>query len=424
MSNEVGNHVSALAFFARYPLFTRYQIARFAAVAAWQMQSVGVGWLVFSRTHDPLALGLVGLMQFVPALLFSVVGGLLADRFERRKVVAIGHTFLLSFSAILAVLAVRPALGVAPVYAVLVLLGLARAFVGPASQALAPTLVPSEAFPRAVALGSVLTNTSMLLGPAIGGQIYALYGTDHAHGARTLFIACGVLFSFTVTLVGTMPVTSVPDSAAEAPWIKLLAGIRYVGANRAVLGAISLDLFAVLLGGAVALLPIMANQILHVGAREFGRLRSAEALGSIAMAVLMAAVPIKRHAGKLMLGCVFCFGLTTVAFGVSRSYALSLGLLFCLGVFDMVSVAVRSSLVQLQTPDAMRGRVSAVSMVFITASNELGQFESGVTAKWFGTVPAVVIGGIGTCLVVVVWALLFPELRRFASLSQREPPAT
>jgi MFS family permease len=361
----------------------------------------------------------VGGMQFVPALVFAMFGGLIADRFERRRVVAIGHIALLSISLALTWVALHPESGTLPVYALLVCIGTVRSFVGPASQALPATLVESTHFPRAVSVGSVLTNAALLLGPALGGQLFGLYGDNHAAGARTVFLLCAALFACTVVMIASLPVTSMPDKSNEKPWVRLFAGIRYVSSHRILLGALSLDLFAVLLGGAVALLPVYARTIFHVGAREFGWLRSAEAVGSIATALFLTFVPLRKHAGLWMFAAVLGFGLCTLGFGLSTSLWPAMAFLVVLGVFDMVSVAVRSSLVQLHTPDAMRGRVSAVSMIFITASNELGQFESGVTAEWWGPVPAVVVGGIGTCLVVVIWALLFPELRKFQSLESR-----
>jgi MFS family permease len=416
VSTADAQRISTLDFLRAHPKFTRYQIARFAAVSAWQMQSVGVGWLVYQRTHAALALGMVGAVQFAPAMLFALFGGLVADRFERRRVVAWGHLLLLGISAALSWVALHAELGVAPIYALLVCIGVVRSFVGPASQALAPTLVPVSAFPRAVGLSSILTNTALLLGPAVGGQLYGAFGVNYMQGARILFLNCAGLFAITVALTATMPVTSMPERSTEAPWQRLVAGIRYVRVNRDLLGSISLDLFAVLLGGAVALLPVYARDILHVGGREFGWLRSAEAFGSIATAVVLAAKPLTRHAGIWMFAAVMGFGLCTIAFGLSTHYWLSMVLLTLLGAFDMVSVAVRSSLVQLRTPDVMRGRVSAVSMIFITASNELGQFESGVTAAWWGTVPSVVVGGVCTCGIVVLWAYWFPELRNFRSV--------
>jgi len=293
-----------------------------------------------------------------------------------------------------------------PIYLVLVMVGTVRAFSMPAGQSLVPQLVPEKHFPNAVAWGSTVFQTATILGPALGGLIYAL-----VHGPAAVYAT-----SMTASLVATAAVARIRPRAAQrlrepVNLTTVFAGLRYIWRQKLVLGSISLDLFAVLLGGAVALLPVYAREILHTGPWGLGILRSAPGVGAAGMAILLAHQPLRRRAGATMLWCVAGFGGFTIVFGLSRSLVLSLLALLLVGASDMVSIIVRGTLVQLATPDAMRGRVSAVNSIFIGASNELGQFESGLTAHWFGTVPAVVLGGIGTLLVVVVWTGLFPELR-------------
>lgn len=408
---------SAFRFAAAHPAFVRYQIGRFFAVTGWNVQSMAVQWLVFDRTHDPLAAGLVGFAQFAPLLVMALVGGVVADRFNRRTIIAVCHAALVLIGGVFVLVARRPDLGMGPVYAALVLLGITRAFTGPASQAILPTLVPPESFNRAIAAGSVVLNLATLVGPALGGLVYDFFKKrqmpEHA------FTVCSAVFFAAFLLLSSIPgVPPPPERKKETGLVAVSQGLRYVWSNKPVLGAVSLDLFAVLFGGAVALLPFFAADILHAGPREGGLLRGATALGAVAMALLLTLVPIRKHAGLVMFGSVAVFGVATMVFGVSTHVWLSVLALFVVGASDMISVQVRHTLVQLRTPDAMRGRVSAVNLVFITASNEFGEFESGVTAKWLGPVHAVVLGGIGTCLVVVVWMLLFPSLRKFASLEK------
>jgi MFS family permease len=375
-----------------------------------------VQWLVFDRTHDPLASGLVGFAQFAPLLLMALVGGVVADRFNRRTVIAVCHAALVLIAGVFVLVAARPQLGMGPVYGALVLLGVTRAFTGPASQAIVPTLVPPESFNRAVAAGSVVLNLATLVGPALGGFVYEFF--EHRHMPQHAFTVCAAVFLTAFFLLSSIPGIPAPARRREAGAAAVSEGLRYVWSNKPVLGAVSLDLFAVLLGGAVALLPFFAKDILHAGPREFGFLRGATALGAVSMALVLTVLPLRKHAGLVMFASVAVFGVATMVFGVSSHVWLSVAALFVAGAADMISVQVRHTLVQLRTPDAMRGRVSAVNMVFITASNEFGEFESGLTAKWLGPVHAVVLGGIGTCIVVVVWMLLFPSLRKFGSLEK------
>ncbi|HEX3430160.1 MAG TPA: MFS transporter [Rhizomicrobium sp.] len=385
------------------PLFL---CCRFFGTVAMQVQSVAVGWRIYEITHNPLALGLVGLCQFVPMFAMTLPAGALVDRSDPRRVLS--ASLWVEALCGLALLAITHG-GVRlewPYYAVLLVFGAARGAAGPSSQSMMPFLVSREKLPRAIALNSSIFQVAVIIGPALGGFIYAA-GTYFSFGVSAL---CFLLAGMGVTLLGgrrrdsQVGKTSTREHIAE--------GIAYVRARRVILGAISLDLFAVLLGGATALLPVYARDILHVGPEGLGLLRSAPALGAALTAISLAGRPLERRAGARMFATVAIFAAATIVFGLSKNFYLSIGALAVLGAADMVSVYVRHALVQFGTPDAMRGRVSAVSVLFIGASNELGEFESGVTAAWFGTVPAVVIGGIGTLLIVAIWMRLFPQLRR------------
>jgi MFS family permease len=402
---------SASAAALRYPDFRLYQGGRFAALLGTQMQGVAVGWQVYSLTGRPLDLGLVGLAQFVPALLLWPVTGHAADRFDRRALL-IGCHALLSLCAALLYALAHAGSGVSAIYAVLVVVGCARAFAGPAGQALVPNLVPREHVPSAIGWGSSVFQLSIVLGPALGGLLL------DARTASFVFVTASFLELGSVALLLAIRTRSRGDTGHGVSFRSVGAGVAYVLRQRILLGAISLDLFAVLLGGAVALLPIFARDVLQAGPLGLGLLRSAPAVGAALTALYLALHPLGKKTGPIMFGCVFLFGLATIVFGLSRSLGLSIAALAVAGAADMVSVYVRHSLVQLQTPDAMRGRVAAVNLLFIGASNELGEFESGLTAEWFGAVPAVVLGGAGTCLIVLVWGALFPELRRVDRLDR------
>jgi MFS family permease len=396
----------------RYPNFRLYMTARFLAVVSSEMISVAVGWQIYALTHRPLDLGLVGLAQFAPGVLLFLVAGHTADRVARQailKVCYIGYAFcavgLLGFS-------LHGSASVWPIYAVLLFNGVVRAFQGPAGQAFLPQLVAVEHFANAVTWGSSFFQTATILGPIAGGLIYGLASMPApVYGCATI----GYLIA--VTLLWAIRPNIAVRTTVEQPAGMILDGIRYIWRSKLILGCMSLDLFAMLLGGATALLPVYASEILHTGATGLGLLRAAPGVGAVAVAILLAHYPLRRRAGLRMLYCVFGFGVFTIVFGLSHSLALSLVALMLTGAFDMVSVIVRSTLIQLTTPDEMRGRVSAVYMLFIGASNEVGQFESGITAQWFGTVPAVVLGGVGTIAIVLAWNWLFPVLRRVDRLS-------
>jgi len=401
-----GKNLNARVVFG-YPNFLYHSSARVLSVLGAEMQAVAVGWQVFSLTHRPLDLGMVGLAQFLPGILLFLVAGHTADRVPRKRILEFSMGAYAVVSALLFVFTARGMTAVYPIYAVLLLNGTARAFSMPANQALLPTLVAAEHFPQAVAWGSSWFRTATILGPVAGGLVYGAGGNPlPVYGLSALLSLGALLFYSRIHLKD-----SERRAPARASGQMVFEGLRYIRNEKFVLGAISLDLFAVLLGGAVALLPVYASEILHVGATGLGLLRSAPGVGAILTAIMLAHRPLGKRQGTVMLWCVFGFGLCTVIFGVSRNVALSLAALALTGAFDMVSVVVRSTMVQLHTPDHMRGRVSAVNMVFIGASNEVGQFESGITAQWFGTVPAVILGGIGTVVVVAVWTWRFPQLR-------------
>ena len=378
--------------------------ARFCSAMALMMFSVSVGWQVYALTGSAFALGMVGLAQFLPAFLLSLPGGLAADRFDRRKLLLASFALEVLVGASLLALSLHPSPNATWIFCVIAFIGVGRAFMAPANGSLLPLLVEPQVFPRAVAWNSTVFQIATIAGPALGGILYAL-GPWLVYGTGTGLMLSG--FIFIASMRGQWKVKN-----ASAGWSGLLEGVRFVFAKKAILGAVSLDLFAVLFGGATALLPIFARDILHTGPWGLGILRSSPAIGAALMALWLAHSPIRGRAGRRMFACVAVFGLCTILFALSRSFWLSVTTLIVLGGVDMVSVIVRGTLVQVSTPDAMRGRVSAVNMLFIGASNELGEFESGVTAAWLGTVPATVLGGVGTLIVVTLWWRLFPTLRR------------
>jgi MFS family permease len=403
-----------------HPNFVSYTLARFFIVVALEMQSVAVGWQVYEITKRPLDLGYVGLAQFLPGFALFLFAGHAADLYDRRKLLMWCYGGFALCSALLLAINWRAPQSVHSIYFVLVLLGIFRCFNWPASRALLPQLVPEEHFSNAVAWNASTFQIATIAGPAIGGMAYALF-----HGPEGVYaIAVAVSILSTILTLRIHPRTASPEKdLAEKEPISLrtvLAGFRFIWEKKLILGSISLDMFAVLLGGAVALLPVYARTILHTGPWGLGVLRSAPGAGAALMAIVVAHRPIRRRAGLTMLLSVAAFGVLTIVFGVSHSLIVSLVALFLLGAGDMVSVIIRATLIQVATPDEMRGRVNAVDMLFIGVSNELGEFESGLTAQWFGTVPAVVLGGVGTLLVIATWAWLFPELREADQLTVAE----
>jgi MFS family permease len=401
--------------------FALYCAARFVSAIAVQMQNVAIGWLVYDITSDPFALGLVGLVAFLPAIGLALVTGHVADRFDRRAVLLVCYAIAVIAAAGLFACASSGSRQVWPIYALTLLFGATRAFANPASQALVPNLVPPEHFGNAVAWNSSAWQTATIVGPALGGLLYAVAGS-------IVFAVATGCFALTFVLLALIRHRTAKVAREKTTWTTLVAGIHFIRAKPVIFGAISLDLFAVLLGGATALLPIYARDILLVGPWGLGLLRSMPAVGAAATALFLAYRPLTRRTGRRMFQAVAIFGIATIGFGLSTSLPLSLACLFVLGAADMISVFVRQTLVQIDTPDEMRGRVSAVNTVFIGASNELGEFESGTLAALIGTVPAVVVGGVGTLFVAALWARWFPELRDrdrlVAEVRQLSAPST
>ena len=394
-----------------HPGFVLFQIARFLIVAAVEMQAVAVGWQVYEITKRPLDLGYVGLAQFLPAILLFPISGHASDRFERRHVLSAcygGYAVCFAFLLLLS----RRAPSIELIYVVLVLIGIVRSFNSTASRAILPQLVPTEHFPNAVAWNASIFQAATILGPSFGGIVYAAFRGPEAVYAIAMVTAVGATISSFRIRPEVKPRPREPMSLKT-----VFAGLHYIWNKKLILGAISLDLFAVLLGGAVALLPVYAREILHTGPWGLGLLRTAPGVGAAVMAVALAHWPLRGRSGPTLLWAVAGFGIFTIVFGLSHSLTLSLIALFLLGASDMISVIIRATLTQLATPDEMRGRVTAVDMIFIGTSNEFGQFESGVTAQWFGTVPAVVLGGVGTLVVIALWAWWFPDLRKADRLS-------
>ena len=396
----------------RYPAFLKFQAARFFIVVATEMQAVAVGWQVYEITKRPLDLGLVGLAQFLPGIVLFLVSGHVADRFNRRNLLVLCDVGFATCFTLLLAITLRGAVSIAAVFAVLVLLGVVRSFNGPVSRAMLPHLVPPEHFAGSVAWASSIFQAATILGPILGGLIYAF-----ARGPVAVYVCAALAAGIAIALTLQLPAQEKERARPAANLSTVFEGFRYIWREKLILGAISLDLFAVLLGGAVALLPVYAREILNAGPWALGILRSAPGVGAGIMAIAIAHRPLKNRAGATMLWCVAGFGLCTVIFAVSRSFAISLVALFLVGATDMVSVIVRATLIQVKTPDEMRGRVNAVDMIFIGASNELGQFESGITAQWFGAVPAAILGGIGAIVVTGLWAWMFPQLRKVNELT-------
>ncbi len=385
--------------------FAFFTSGRFLSTVAMQMQSVAIGWQIYAITNSALALGFVGLCQFAPMFLLTLPAGDISDRIDQRKVLAVAMTVQAVSSALFLLLSISHVSKVWPFYAVLVLFGAARGFAGPAGQSLVAFLVPEDKLARSIALSSSVFTTAVIAGPAMGGLLYAF-------GAFATYSVCCICFLAAAFLTFMLGGRRRAESVTQRSRLERVAeGVRFVRSRPVILGAISLDLFAVLLGGAVALLPIYARDILHTGPIGLGFLRAAPAFGAAMTSLILAGFPVERRTGAIMFSAVAVFGVATIVFGLSTSFPLSLAALFVLGASDMISVFIRSTLIQFATPDMMRGRVSAVNMLFIGASNELGEFESGLTAAWFGTVPAVVIGGAGTLAVVAAWMVLFPPLR-------------
>lgn len=395
----------------RHRAFAYYFVSRFLSTFALQIISVAVGWQIYDLTRDPFDLGLVGLIQFLPALVLILFTGAAADRYGRRTIMLICEVIIAVAAAALVWFAWRGLTTPLPIFAVLLVIGIARAFFAPASQSLAPNLVPARDLPNAIAWNSTSWQTATIVGPVAGGLLYGL-------GAMAPYLTALGLFVASIIAVTMVPQPAQRSRGQSQSWQTLVAGFSYVRNQKIVLGAISLDMFAVLLGGAIALMPVFARDVLELGPWGLGLLRASPGIGAIGMAIYLASRPVRRHAGRAMFMAVGIFGAATMVFGLSTSLPLSMAALITMGASDMISVYVRQSLVQLWTPDELRGRVSAVNMVFIGASNELGEFRAGVMASLIGPVAAVVIGGAGTLAVAVAWSIGFPQLRQIESLDK------
>ena len=395
--------------------FRLFIAGRFLSTASMQMQSVAIGWQVYDLTGDPVALGYVGLWMFLSVAVFTLPAGDTADRFDRRMVLTLSYILQGVCGMLLVALSWSGITTMSPFYAIIALFGVGRAFANPASQSFVPFLVPREQVSRAVAWSSSANQVAFIVGPALGGMIYAF-------GPMAVYSLC--LLAFIGGAVTTSAIRTKVKIPPAEPGVtarrRLVAGIRFVRTRPIVLGVISLDLFAVLLGGALSLLPVYARDILHVGPEGLGLLRSAVAVGAMATAIVAANMAFNR-AGLVMFGAVGLYALCTVAFGLSVNFWLSLAALAVLGAADQISVITRNTVVQLATPADMRGRVSALHMLFVSTSNELGQFRAGTFAGWMGTVPAVIVGGIGTLAVVGLWSWLFPDLRKVDRLADLQP---
>lgn len=397
----------------RHRGFRRYWLARFLATFAVQIISVAVGWQIYDLTRDPLDLGIVGLVQFLPSLLLVLVTGSIADRFGRRLIMGLAAVLECSCALALLYLSIGGLNSPLPVFMVLTLIGVARAFFGPASSALLANVVPVDDFANAVAWNSSSWQIATIGGPVAGGLLYGI-SAETAYGTASILVGAAAILCLLI-----------PKPAQHTETVKvsletLFGGFRYIFREKVVFGAISLDLFAVLLGGAVALLPVYARDILELGPWGLGLLRAAPGIGAVLTAIWLSGNPIRDHAGLVMLFFVAIFGVFTVLFGVSTITWLSVAALAAVGAADMVSVYIRETLIQLWTPDRLRGRVNAVNMVFVGASNELGEFRAGTMAAVIGSVGAVVFGGVGAIVVAVLWIRLFPALAKVRHLDGRD----
>jgi MFS family permease len=385
--------------------FAFFWFSRVLSTVAFHMQAVAVGWQVYALTGSAFFLGLVGLAQFLPMILLTLLVGQAADRYDRRVIAAICQTVGCVAAATLAIGTYAGWLSVRRMLALVVVLGAARAFEGPTMTALMPTLVPRPLLPRGSAWLASANQTSQIIGPALGGLLYGL-------GATIPYATASVVLAIAAVLISSVPAAGAARTRERLPLESFFSGMLFIKQKRILLGVLSLDLFAVLVGGVTALLPIYARDILGTGPWGLGLLRSAPAIGALATSVTMTRHPIQRRVGRTMFGAVMVFGIATIVFGISTHLVLSLVALCVLGMADVVSVVIRYTLVQLQTPDEMRGRVSAAFSLFTGTSNQLGEFRAGALAALFGAVPAVLIGGAGTIAIAAIWMALFPELRR------------
>jgi MFS family permease len=400
--------------------FVAFWFARIASGFGFQMLSVAVGWQIYAITGRAFDLGLIGLVQFVPSVLLALPAGHVADQFERRRIVLSGQIVEWVAIAVLAGLSLAHGIHEVGILLLVFVIGIAKAFEFPALQSMLPALVPPAILPRAMAVNGSAGQAAMIMGPALGGFLYVA-------GPGVVYATCAALYLVSIMLMARLRYEQAPPKREPATLKTLFAGVHFIRRRPDVLGVISLDLFAVLLGGATALLPIFTRDILHTGPWGLGLLRAAPAVGALLMSLWLARHDMQRRVGVIMFASVAGFGVATLVFALSTALWLSLLALFALGAFDMVSMVIRGALVQLDTPDDMRGRVSAVNAIFINTSNQLGEFESGMLAAWLGAVGATVIGGVGTLVVVGLWMAMFPSLRRRQQLhvetAAREEPA-
>ncbi|MDQ7097036.1 MFS transporter [Desulfosporosinus sp. PR] len=387
--------------------------SRVANTLAFQMLTVAVGWQMYSLTQSAFYLGLVGLIQFLPMILLTLVVGHVADRWDRKLIIFSSQLVEAAAVLSLAFGCYHGWINKESILFIIFCIGAANSFQGPPMQALLPNVVEEEVFPRAAALVASTSQFAVIIGPGLGGILYAL-------GPGVVYSLTGTLIFISSILILFISVRKEQVKTESKSLKTLFAGISFIKSRPVILGAISLDLFAVLFGGATALLPIYASKILNIGSFGLGILRSAPAVGALLMSAILARYPLKKNVGRTMFTAVIFFGLATVLFSLSTSYLLSILALFILGASDVISVVIRSTFVQMETPDTMRGRVSSVNMLFIGTSNQLGEFESGLTASWFGAVPAVLIGGIGTIVVAFLWMKLFPDLLHIDKLEFRK----
>ncbi|ERH64445.1 MFS transporter [Pantoea dispersa EGD-AAK13] len=389
----------------RHRSFVAFWLARTCSSFGFQMFSVAVSWQIYALTHSAMALGMIGLMQFLPSVLLALPAGHLADQYDRRRIVLLGQ--LIEWLALLGLVALTLLhwAGRIEIWGLVFLISLAKALEWPAITSMLPALVPPPILARAMAASSVGGQAAVIVGPTLGGLLYVA-GPEVVYGVSALF------YLLSIVLVSRLRYERPPQARIPASLSTMFAGVRFIRERKDVLGVISLDLFAVLLGGATALLPIFAQDILHTGPWGLGMLRGAPSVGALLVGVWLSRHKLEKHVGMIMFGSVAGFGLATLVFALSTQLWLSLLALAALGGFDMVSMVIRGALVQLDTPDEMRGRVNAVNAIFINTSNQLGEFESGLLAAWFGAVPAAAIGGVGTLVVVALWMALFPHLRK------------
>jgi MFS family permease len=396
----------------RYPPVLFLWCARVATAIAYQMQAVAVGWQIYELTSSPLQLGYVGLMMFIPGVLLLLVVGHVVDRYNRRKIILCAQGVMAAAVALLSFTTATGTVTVPLILGTVFMLGAARAFESTTIQTLPPSIVPPAVLPQAIAGLSSSYQAATIAGPALGGIL--LYA-----GIPFVYATCAILFFVSSAFISFMRIRPVKLMREPVTLKTVFAGIDFVRQNPMVLGPMSLDMFAVILGGATALLPVFARDIFHVDEWGFGIMRAAPAVGAVLVSIILIRWPVRRRLGHVMFGGVAVFGLATIVFGLSTSFPLSIAALMVIGGADMFSIVVRQPLIQLETPDAMRGRVSAVNSLFIGTSNQIGEFESGVTAEWFGTVPSVLIGGFGTLLIVAIWIKAFPKLFRFDTFENR-----